>query len=493
MKPRTLRLTLLTVAICLAALFVWAIWREPGPPVAIIRVVDAAGKPIAGAVIQPDGTRPKPGAYSSGHYGWRTSEKGLTDDPVKTDTDGYARVAYPKYVFERIETGQISFSVKHPGFVSDRPFRDVATAPAKGAPWNVWANYVWNRIRHNTLIARPDAVVLQKGAVVKLSVRPGFAVVTNALLFAQATGDGAHEADFWSRSEPGVTVAARLAPGEQAVRAIQFETNGVAWFSDITAITGKAGATNELVVQLKRGVTVRGKLDGNVLRPVTKGRVIAHVSPADLKAGAPSLRWHAWTTVRADGSFEFDSLPPGKLEVTALCDGFISTNGTGQFGGLTYPQKHLLTLNDLDITIGMERTARLAVQILDDQGKPLPDASVSTSPNVCYDGWGTTIFASDCYNSADQFRAVPDSKPKGWWRSVPDFMGTSDASGLAVVPNLPAHVTSFSVEHARYVLPAIASASGSKRREADVTLKAGETNHITVRLEPREQTPITHY
>jgi hypothetical protein len=226
---------------------------------------------------------------------------------------------------------------------------------------------------------------------------------------------------------------------------------------------------------------------------VTNGRVIAHVSPADVNPGNSSLRWHAWTAVRADGSFEIDSLPPGKIEFTALCDGFISTNGMGQFSGMIYPQKHLLTTNDLDITIGMERTARLEVQIFDDQGNPLPDASVSTSPNVYYDGWGSTIFASDCYNSADQLRDAPDLKPKRWWRSVPDFMGTGDAAGLAVVPNLPANVTSFSVEHARYALPAVAAASGSKRREVSVILKAGETNHVAVRLELREQSPIAHY
>ena len=123
MRPRALRLTLLAVGICFAVLFVWALRREPGPPVAIIRVVDAAGKPVVGAVIKPDGMRPKPGPYSSGHYNWRRSENDVTDDSVKTDADGCARVAYPKFVFERIETGQISFSVNHPAFVSDRPFR----------------------------------------------------------------------------------------------------------------------------------------------------------------------------------------------------------------------------------------------------------------------------------------------------------------------------------------------------------------------------------
>ena len=40
-----------------------------------------------------------------------------------------ARVPYPKYVFERIETGTLCLSVNHPDFVPDRPERIVATAP----------------------------------------------------------------------------------------------------------------------------------------------------------------------------------------------------------------------------------------------------------------------------------------------------------------------------------------------------------------------------
>src|SRR6266446_2403201 len=144
----------------------------PKHPVALIRVVDASGKPLAGAVVLPEGLRTKAGPYVSGWYGWRSDANGVTNPPVTTDKDGYARVPYPKYVFERIETGTLCLSVNHPDFVPDRPERIVATAPPAGAPWRVRVDYLRKLILHRALLARPEPIVLQKGAVLKFSVQP---------------------------------------------------------------------------------------------------------------------------------------------------------------------------------------------------------------------------------------------------------------------------------------------------------------------------------
>ena len=57
--------------------------------------------------------------------------------------------------------------------------------------------------------------------------------------------------------------------------------------------------------------------------------------------------------MQADGSFVLSSLPEGELEITALADGYVSTNGPGQFH-MRYPQTHVLSANDLVISIGME-------------------------------------------------------------------------------------------------------------------------------------------
>jgi hypothetical protein len=97
----------------------------------------------------------------------------------------------------------------------------------------------------------------------------------------------------------------------------------------------------------------------------------------------------------------------------------------------------------------------------------------------------------DCYNTWERLRG--SGKRGSWWQPVSDFVGVSDASGLAVISNLPVTVAEFSVEHLKYVLPAITTASGQKRRQAAIGLIAGQTNRISVQLEPRDQAPLSHY
>ena len=492
-KPSIRRLIVFTTVIGVVALvFVWLRLATTGHPVALIRVVDAAGKPIAGAIIRPEGLRTKAGPYRSGWYGWRPEANGVTNPPVRTGNDGTAAIPYPRYVFERIETGVLCLAADHPDFAPDRPECDVDTTPPAGSPMPVLLKYWWGRIRHRALTARPDAIVLKQGAILRLSVRPEAAGPADAPLFAQVSGLNSTDTNSWLRPEPGVLMTRRLAAGPFTVRAVQMETNGTAWFSEVVSNTATSGKTNLVEVTLQRGVTVRGELDAAVPRPVRNGRVIAHVWPQGYQPKGSPPTWHAWAKVRDDGGFEIASLPAGDLEIVALCDGFVSTNGPGQFK-MRYPQKHVLATNDIAIRLGMEPTARLEVFVSDEKGKPLKDAHVSTWPNVRYGEWSATILASDCYNLVDSFSLTPP-KPMKWDRSVPDFEGTTDSNGLAVLANLPADVREFTVQHEKFTLPAITLPGWSrKERQSPITLIAGETNHASVQLEPSDQSPITHY
>src|SRR5438034_4573000 len=108
-----------------------------------VAAVHASGKPLTGAIILPEGLRTKPGPYVSGWYTWLANVNGVPNPPVATGKDGCALVPYPKFVFERIETGTLCLSVNHPDFVPDRPERVVATAPPAGAPWRVRLDDLW--------------------------------------------------------------------------------------------------------------------------------------------------------------------------------------------------------------------------------------------------------------------------------------------------------------------------------------------------------------
>ncbi len=488
----TLRWTIAAGVIAFAVFIVWIMSSAPKHPVALIRVVDASGKPVAGAIITPEGLRTKPGPYRSGWYGWPTTGNSVSNPPVQTDANGFARVGYPKYVFERIETGVLCLSVNDSHFVPDRPERDVAIAPPAGAPWRVWADYLKDRLMHRQLVTRVDPVVLQPGATLKVAMPPDSAAHWRTPLFVQISGDGNDGTNFWLHPAPDVTLTRRLGAGKYKVRAVRFDTAGAAWFSDSTNLLAVAGQTNDLVLQLTRGVTLRGELDPTVPRPVKNGRVIVHVWPSGCAPQDYPPQWHAWTTVREDGNFEIPSLPQGDLEVLALCSGFVSTNGPGKFH-MRYPQKHVLGTNDLNITVGMEPTARLEVRVTDNQGKPVKGARVMAWPNARYGEWAAVLLAQDCYITSDVMLSPAGKRYSYWTDRVPDFEGTSDDAGLAVLPNLPADVTALAVDHPQLALPAISTPWGDKRREAAVKLIAGVTNHTSVQLEPRDLSPIAHY
>lgn len=195
----TVILLVLIVGLGLAVVFL----ISPKNPVAIIQVVDAAGKPVHGAVIRPEGLRPKIGAYSSGWYSWQPKLQGVANPPVTTDADGYVTIPYPKYVFEQIETGTLCLAVDHPEYVPDRPERIVSIAPPKGAPWRVRMNDLWQRVRHMALVTRPDPVVLQHGAVLQISVQPK-SIPAGARLFVQAPQLQASDTNSWVQQEPTV-------------------------------------------------------------------------------------------------------------------------------------------------------------------------------------------------------------------------------------------------------------------------------------------------
>ena len=98
----------------------------------------------------------------------------------------------------------------------------------------------------------------------------------------------------------------------------------------------------------------------------------------------------------------------------------------------------------------------------------------------------------DRFQTADLLRSKPDVK-NPWRQPVLDFLGVSDNAGVAVLPNLPTDVTALAVEHPDFDLPAVGTAASGKRRQASFTLIAGQTNRVSIQLEPRDRSKISHY
>jgi hypothetical protein len=461
-------------------------------PTAFIRVLDEKGQAVAGATIAPDGLRPKKGG---GHYGWTSSypRSGVKPEVVTTDANGYAQVKYPFYVIEKLETEQISFAVDHPEFCAERPFRVVASSPPANASMKEKLKYVVLRVTRK-ISARPEPVVLKRGGIVRLRGYVGAREngVTN--LAAEISNMWPAGTNFWQRTGP-VLWSGKAAPGEAHLRAMHFPENGAVLFSQMVSFEVKAGETNEFTLELKPGVRVAGRLDESVPRPVRGARVCTRVFEEGHTGDSDAPIWAGWRAVGVDGTFEFKSLPPGRMEVIGLCDGFVSADGTPVGGktSLRVPQGFPISGREQQITLRMEAAASCEVTVLDDEGKPLAGARAGFWPNVLWGGNGSTIFANDLFNSEDFFR---NGTPANWdavgKMTEDSFRAISDAQGVALVRNLPAGTgQDYSVRHTNFAMPILRS-GGNGGRSASVDLWPGETGRVVVRMKKLGTEVLTH-
>jgi hypothetical protein len=487
---KRLHVLILVIAVAIAFLAV-SLW--PRNPRAVIRIVDDQNKPIAGATIRPYAMRPKRQGGHSGHYAWLKDRHDVPPLAVVTDEMGTGIVPYPKFVAERVETSLITVSVEHPRYTSDTRDILVSTSLPSGAPWALRLKVILNRLK-NGPVTRPGPIVLEQGQT--LILKPAPPLATGSCLFAQTSSNRTYyDDDFWDASTPGMVVSREHALGKHAVRLIGLSETNQLMFSDTVDVTIEPGVANTRSLTLTPGKTVRGRLSSNVPRPVADGRVVANVVPAGRRLCDDPPEWHAWTNIKEDGSFEIHSLPPGDLEIAALCNGFINASPPGQRQSSTfyYPQKHVIDANDLDIVIEMEPTARLEVTVDDDNGRPLEGARAGTWPNVRWDDCSATIFCSDLYNTIDHLQRTNNRQDGLKQDTPPGFFGLSDKTGLAILSNVPANQTLFAVDHPDYVLPKVAVRGGAPRRHASINLQPGAVTETSVTLEPRNKDPQRHY
>jgi len=455
-----------------------AVLTTPPNPTAFIKVLDAAGQPVPGAIVKTYALRPKNGGAD---YFW-TDRMSVKPLPVRTDRSGIARVPFPHYILEKLETGEISFTVNHPDFCKDHFVRNVAFAPPENA-------VLWKRVAHPVLVllkrapARPDAVRLKHGGILRVSafVESKDKLLTN--IHPQVSSIDLPETNFWQDSPDGWRTTRRVNEGSNALRIAWFPGDGKIWFSDVVSFLAKPSQTNEFQLQLRPALRLAGKLDDAALRPITGGRVQLHVVPTNMPTGTDALHWESTRTINADGTFAFESLPPGRVEVIAICDGFVSVDGS-KATGLRLPQVFTLDETNLDIVVKMEPTATCEITVQDDQGHPLPGADVAFWPNVQWEGRFSTIFARDSFNWED---ILPTGHAPDWDSVVlshnHQFGATTDARGVAVVSNLPAfnREEPFSAGNANYEM-SIDRSHGDEGRNDRIRVQAGVTNRTTVKL-----------
>jgi hypothetical protein len=447
--------------------FIPADAAEPDEPTSstgslTIQVQNEAGAPLEGATLELWGYRVK-GHDSASHYSFPSRTKFLTD------SKGTAIVTYPveAHPDEKQLTGKLSFIVSHPDF----------------AP-----------LRTELFVDSPPAPIRLEGAatiVVSGYHGPGRQLIPNVV--PNLSGDPASK---WTGNSLGVMTNRHLPAGEYMLQLYGKSPSGQLIHSEPVTFRAEKGKTHRLDLELKPGIRLIGKLDGNVPRPVRYGRAIITVRPPQIPASAVPEDlgefhkkygyFHYWTSHRpisADGTFTFESIPPGEVDVIVLGEDFASKNGAQPMNridgklqpGLVIgvPQAFPLTAPETHITVVTERTATIEVTAKNKAGEPIEGATVYVNPNVMR--MQTGIFGDTRPSSESIFRDI-DFLPN------PTYRATTDEDGRAILENLPIVTRFLDLEHADYVVPI---GSTYRDRTLRFQLSPGETKKLKITLEPK--------
>jgi protocatechuate 3,4-dioxygenase beta subunit len=403
------------------------------PGTVAVKVIDEEGSPVEGATVVAEG-------YSLKSPPGTSISRGMSVSPPRkrvTNRLGVAAMSNPqnpKLGDREIET--VSLVVRHPDFCTAH-----SRIPIAGE-------------------ALP--VVLKRGATVKmtgLSLENVYAQVLSPESGTEV------DPDTWTHEEGGGVVNRLIPPGRHYLRLVSFPER----FSEVVKLNVRSGDAREFRLDLKPGISFTGNLDASVPRPVLNGRVDANVLTLAEDADEP-MQWHVWTEVRPDGSFAFEALPGGKVEITLLCDGFVSkSGGTPQAFNQGAP-----------VVVAMEPAASLRLKVTDDDGKPLAGARATMYPNVTWAGRYSGLFAGGQLSTAEILRLDSETRRErqlGGGQGL-RFHSTTDESGEAIITNPPAGKQRFHLQCKGYEMQNCAMIPGLH----GVELAPGELKEIAVVL-----------
>ncbi len=442
--------------------------KEPPPELLIARVLvqDADGQPLEDATVFPSGLRTK--AEPGSHWGWSPESHGPLPKP-RTNAEGIVEVPYPKYVQEKLETGQITWSVEHPDFVSFREDRSVDDNPA--------------------------VIQLKRGFRIAASAIEG---ASGKPITTDLYGIIAGDSNFgdWKVKENGMLVSPVFDPQQTTLRIVKCCPGQPVLFSEMIDVNPEDRSRVLLRdVKLSIGTRVEGRLDDSVVRPIKNGYVSAWIVSKDNSPGGDrwSNRW-TWmdkTPIAEDGTFVFESLPKDEvLQMIPICDDWVLKKPTvesilpffpdaaNQLGGsMTIPQLVKLLGASVKTTLLMEPATSVRVTVVGPNGGPLSEAEVVMWPNQFWFDGGSQVLG-DAYSMPEVLRASRESEYK--WSREFRFSAKTDAAGVAVINSLPINVTqSLSVGLDGFEMPI-----NGRDRHASVDLKPGMTAEVTVRLQP---------
>ncbi|TWU01069.1 hypothetical protein [Stieleria varia] len=417
----------------------------------VVSVKDEEGKPIAGVVVRPYACRCLEDRGS--HYGWPTYNVGPPGAP-KTDAEGKVTIMYPVKFGRSPEwntTCEVSALLSHPEYISERLDEDPRGGTAEAT--------------------------MKAGCQLSFSATDSNGTPVEFGVTMAGPGRNA----TWSIDENGTRRSRAIPDGSWQTMLVSPGESGKHLFSGVLPIRLRdQQAVNIRNLRLTPGLRLAGKLDDSVPRPVTNGTISVYCLPRpDGRVYAdenPSLCWETWTNVNDDGSFEFPSLPrTGLIQLIAVCDTHVVKNVDVIDPNPHFRQGMYLTIDERDdledITVPMEPAGTLQVTVLDPEGKPLPNAPVSTWPNQSMHLSGSTILGRK-WDAIELIQQQIDSESEPrlrMRRRESRFETKTDEKGVAILKGIPLNKReSLLVYHDEYLMP-ISDARGDREMSYEIT------------------------
>jgi len=438
----------------------------------LVVVQDEDGKPIEGATVLPDGFRVK-GIHGADAYHWGPKQFGGPPEKSVTDREGKAYVKYPVVGIpeEKELTGKLIFSVFHP-------------------------EYATVRLQSYSVDSPEKPIQLTRGIHMEVSGYYGSDHQPVTELVPNLSEEGLNKED-WQKKENGLFAFHKMSPGGHLLQLMGRLPSGEIVYSEAFPFTAEKGKEYNYSLEMKPGIRLEGRLDDQVSRPVKNGRVLIMVRPKEFPASlVPEDMgdlfekygyfhfWKSYRPIAEDGSFVFESIPPGEVDVIVHGDGFVSKS-IGQVKNRIHsqlvngpvigvPQPFPLVAPTTKIEVVTEPTATLELTAKTRWGKPIEGATVYLNPNVLR---MNGIFGNMRQSSEEPFRTLAP---------LPDipYSATTDKNGVAVIRNVPATNRGMEVYHPQFQAP-LQEPKGWRDRHIRMTFSPGTTNKFELTLEPK--------
>lgn len=442
--------------------------KTPKPKVemltAKVQVVDPDGNPIEGATVEPSGLRTK--AEPGSHWSWLPERFG--ELPKKeTDSSGNVEMPYPKYVMEKMETGQVTWMANHPDFIRFRQDFGVDADPAE--------------------------IEMKRGfkiAAYAVDEQSGERLTQN--LYAVA---GGYYGAKWQLKKNGMLVSATMPKKKRFLRVVELVEGKPPRFSErIDIEPGEKSRVLVKDVKLLAGTRVVGKLDESVMRPIKNGYVVAEIirKPA-ANDWESRWNWNVKTKIEEDGSFVFESLPTDEvLQMIPVCDGWVpktpresdvapffpdQVNQLAGWGAV--PTLIGLEGEEVNVTLKMAKAKKVRVTVVGPDNQPIAGAELGCSPNQKWFDGGSQIYGSGFSTK----RYLIESRAGDFkFERERRYSTKTDEKGIAEIANLPDNRRSrqLYVAHKEFELPI-----EGRFREFTFEFDDADVTEVTVKLQKK--------